>query len=123
MKALDPVMMSMDQYVNGSVCECSEKGNVQYDTTFNLCDYYLSVLSFSHPFIVNDKKKFPPIPLIYYFHSRKFTETHETFWHFFKQTVKRSAIKKLRSAIKKCLMQEYNVCLVRCWNHLSIIGL
>ena len=72
-------------------CKICEKYNlrinVQYDTTFNLCDYYLSLFSFVHPFLLNSKKQNVAIPLIYFFHVRKYTETNETFWNYFYEKV------------------------------------
>ena len=61
---------------------CDNKVNIQYDTTFSLCDYYVSILSFIHPFIETRTNTSPVVPLFYFFHSRKFQETHETFWYF-----------------------------------------
>ena len=103
------------------------KINVQYDTTFNLCDYYLSILSFVHPFIENAKGKPVSIPVFYYLHARKFDETHQTFWDFFEKKIGKEATKifivtdcesAIRNAIKRSLA-KYDICLVRCWNHLS----
>ena len=84
-------------------------------------------MSFVHPFLVNSKGKSPPIPVFYYIHARKFQETHLSFWNFFESKlgdeIKNIFIvtdceSAIRSAIKSSLY-KYDICIVRCWNHLS----
>ena len=53
----------------------------QYDTTFNLTAYYVSVLIFIHPILVlSTSEKSSPIPLAYFYHEKKFEKTHNEFW-------------------------------------------
>jgi len=49
---------------------------LSYDTTFNLGDFYVSVLSFRHVLF----KENPVIPAAFALHERKFQTVHE---HFF----------------------------------------
>jgi hypothetical protein len=39
---------------------------VEYDTTFGLSDYYVSVLCYRHPFLINEKGMTPIIPLVFF---------------------------------------------------------
>ena len=39
---------------------------MQYDTTFNLTNFYVSVLNIIHPFLIDDKQRPPPIPIGYF---------------------------------------------------------
>lgn len=101
----------------GKVC-------LQYDTTFNLSGFYVSVLTFIHPLLVNDHQISPPIPIAYYYHEKKYLETHETFWKFFNSKIGNlinsifiitDCEDAIRSAIKNNLD---GVRLLRCWKHL-----
>ena len=102
--------------------DLGDRVNVQYDTTFCLCDYYVSIMSFVHPFIETARSTSPAVSLFYFFHSRKFLETYEAFWSFFAQKVNKQ-IKSIfiitdcedsiRTAIKNCL-KEYKIPLIRC---------
>ena len=59
---------------------------LQYDTTFNMTDYYVSILNFMHPFLFkNNSNISPPIPFGEYFHEKKYEESHEEFWRFTKK--------------------------------------
>jgi hypothetical protein len=126
--------IAVDQILLNEFLECCRiaqqldfKVNVQYDTTFNLTDYYVSVLSWVHPFLINTKGRSPPIPLFYFFHQRKFTETHQAFFNFFSEKVGSmcrhifiitDCEDAMRTAIKTCLA-KYNIVVIRCWLHLS----
>lgn len=50
-----------------------------YDTTFKCGDFYLSILSFEQIEFLPT----PTIPLFYFMHNRKFTETHCQLWSKF----------------------------------------
>ncbi|CAF1046822.1 unnamed protein product [Brachionus calyciflorus] len=57
----------------------------QFDTTFHLTGYYVSILLFIHPILVIDNSdKAPPIPLAYFFHEKKHEQSHNEFWRFIK---------------------------------------
>ena len=47
-----------------------------YDTTFNLGNFYVTLLVFRHTIFEND----PVIPLAFMLHERKFQMVHECFW-------------------------------------------
>jgi hypothetical protein len=47
-----------------------------YDTTFNVCEQYVSILLVKMGFFIRD----PPIPVAIFIHERKNAETH---WEFF----------------------------------------
>ena len=51
---------------------------LSYDTTFQLGDFYVSVLSFKHVLF----KENPVIPVAFMFHERKFQTVHEHFLKF-----------------------------------------
>lgn len=53
---------------------------LEYDTTFNLSGYYVSILTAIHPLLVNKDMVHPPIPIAYYYHEKKYESTHEAFW-------------------------------------------
>lgn len=77
---VDSVLLQETITILKQLKEEKKKLCVEYDTTFNLTDFYVSILTFVHPFLLNRFDKSPPIPLFYYFHTKKFTETHEDFW-------------------------------------------
>ena len=95
---------------------------LSYDTTFQLGDFYVSVLSFKHVLFIKEN---PVIPVAFMFHERKFKTVHE---HFFEICCKLSpAISKTQkpivtdeergivNAVAKHLMSSPNL---RCWNHI-----
>lgn len=53
---------------------------VTYDTTFNLCGFYVSTLVMKNTQVLNDKKIEPLFPVAYFLHNRKTTETHKFFF-------------------------------------------
>ena len=121
--------IAVDQNLLEEFCKIVDSSDqnvlVDYDTTFALCKFYVSIVSFVHPFLINSNGSNPVIPLFFYFHSRKLTSTHDTFWKFFSQKVGPKVIEKIfivtdcedaiRSAIRRSLP---DVPLLRCWNHL-----
>lgn len=60
---------------------------LSYDTTFNLCGYYVSVLVLKHPFLLNRNKTEPPIPFIFYFHENKNEISHNFLFNSIKRVI------------------------------------
>ncbi|CAF1130038.1 unnamed protein product, partial [Brachionus calyciflorus] len=59
---------------------------IEYDTTFILTGYYVSVLSFIHSFQkFSSKNSSPPIPLVFLVHEKKYEEMHDDFWRYMKK--------------------------------------
>lgn len=58
---------------------------LQYDTTFNFTGFYVSPLTFLHPFLLTDNDAPPPIPIAFHFHEKKHQKTHEQFWEFIEE--------------------------------------
>ena len=53
----------------------------QYDTTFTLCGFYVSILSYIHPLLCKaNSNTSPVIPLAYFFHEKKYEKTHNEFF-------------------------------------------
>ena len=124
--AVDDVLLNEIKKIITSSQLAGVKVCFQYDTTFNLTDFYVSILNMIHPMLLNDKNVSPPFPVFYYYHEKKFKETHETFWYYFKSRMGKlidnifiitDCEDAIRSAIKNCL-SEYNLSLYRCWKHL-----
>lgn len=44
---------------------------LQYDKTFNLTGFYVSPLTFLHPFLLTDNDAPPRIPIAFHFHEKK----------------------------------------------------
>ena len=96
---------------------------LQYDTTFNLTSFYVSILVMIHPFLVNaTTKTSPPIPIAEFFHERKTELTHDEFWRFNYQNFPEINDKfctitdcedSFRNSIKKLFSN-----MPLCWNHL-----
>jgi hypothetical protein len=72
------------------------KVEIQYDTTFNLAPYYVSVLVLVHPLLNKVSTKQPPsIPLFQLFHEKKHEDAHLEFWSFVKKVlIKNKLFKK-----------------------------
>ncbi len=93
----------------------------QYDTTFNLCEYFVSPLIVRlHMF-----EGSPAIPIAFYIHEYKTQETHEVFFRNIARIMPKLSQKTfwvtdkeqaIRNAIKKEIKPKY---LLRCWNHLA----
>jgi hypothetical protein len=55
----------------------------QYDTTFDLTGYYVSILTMIHPFLEKSSGRGhiqPPVPIAYLFHEKKHQKAHEDFF-------------------------------------------
>jgi len=70
-----------------SVLSSNEKIILEYDTTFNLGDFYLSYIISPNPFLRNTVKSqtSPKFPLIYLIHRKKHQSVHETLLRCFKR--------------------------------------
>jgi hypothetical protein len=80
--AYDPVLL---EEINKMLKVYNGKVLFSYDTTFNLGDFYLSVLLCQHALLKND----PMIPIMYLFHDRKLESEHAHFFQIVKD-VKRT---------------------------------
>ena len=99
----------------------SEQLYLSYDTTFNLGDFYVSVIVFKHILF----KETPLIPLAFVIHDRKFSSVHEIFFNFLKNSVPKITKKKIpimvdrEPGIKKAIENALPGCpILTCWNHL-----
>ena len=98
------------------VLQCS------YDTTFNLGDFYLSVLVFCHPLLKNN----PVFPLAFVIHKRKFQKLHERFLDCLATQIPVLRTENIpivldrergiRNAFEKVFP---NVTILHCWNHIK----
>ena len=99
------------------------EATLSYDVTFQLEDYYLSVLVFRHSLFENS----PIMHVAFMIHERKFQSVHETFFNILLKQLPR--LKKCRNlpiiidrekalfnAIQKILP---NVTVLLCWNHIK----
>jgi len=94
---------------------------LSYDTTFNLGDFYVSVLVAQ--FEIFQEK--PTLPIAFLIHDRKFENTHNVFFLCLKKLLKNSGPFSIvtdgeaavTSAIQNCF-KHWN--LVSCWNHILI---
>jgi len=92
-----------------------------YDTTFNLGDFYLSVLLFRE----TDFEGEPVIPLAYFLHERKLNATHTNFFRHMKSllpeletTSNVYIVTDSEAAIVSALKLEFpNLKSFLCWNH------
>ena len=75
------------------LCEGKPTVQLSYDTTFNLGDFYLSILLFRHTDFVSK----PVIPLLCLLHERKLTQTHDDFFRHVKKVNPRAEL-----SIKRC---------------------
>jgi hypothetical protein len=59
----------------------------EYDTTFQMSEFYVSILSYMHPLLrfQSNANKSPPIPVGFLFHEKKYQEYHEIFWQQMKK--------------------------------------
>ena len=61
---------------------------MHYDTTFNIGDFYVSMLVVRHPLLENTSNLCTPaIPIAFLFHERKFTKTHKYFFEQLSESV------------------------------------
>jgi hypothetical protein len=71
-----------------------QKIDMQYDTTFNLTGYYLSILSFVKPFLLNKTTKAHLfIPLGVLFHEKKYQKCNEDFWRYVSEILPELGVK------------------------------
>ena len=58
---------------------------MQYDTTFNMSEYYVYSLYMLHPLLFQKNSNIsPPIPAGKFYHELKSTQSHEEFWRSWK---------------------------------------
>jgi len=93
---------------------------LHYDTTFNIGDFYLSILVFQHPIFENGRT----IPLAYLMHHKKTFEVHKLFFETFKSHLKNETFEMkivtdresgITKAIRMVLPESK---LFFCWNHI-----
>ena len=94
---------------------------ISYDTTFNLGDFYVSVLAFRHTLF----SEWPVMPAAFLIHERKFRECHEKF---LVECVKhvptlQKESKPIVTDDEKGIVESIKTVLpnlkwLRCWNHL-----
>ena len=94
---------------------------ISYDTTFQLGDFYLSSLCFSHTLFQNS----PVIPALFLSHERKFQDHHSEFFTICKKLVPSLESTKYpfvtdeeRSIVNSISNVLPNVPQLRCWNHI-----
>ena len=104
------------------------------DTTFNLGDFYVTVISCQHVMFTNSVSKVkgkptpePSIPLIFMLHERKFTSTHERLWSIINKHIPQIKAlnipvvcdreKAILNAIEKETSGQNP--LLACWNHIK----
>ena len=103
-------------------CEtCLPVIQLLYDTTFNMGDFYLSVLLYRH----TEFNESPVIPLAFFVHERKLLATHTSFFTFMKSACPELSISTQlimvtdnEQAIRRSLntvIPELRTFL--CWNH------
>ena len=107
-----------------SRCHCENLPVIQlsYDTTFNMGDFYLSVLLYRH----TEFNESPVIPLSFLIHERKLNSTHTNFFTYMKSVCPELAnsqhlliVTDNEQAIRNSLrtvLPELRAFL--CWNHL-----
>ena len=114
---LKEIMEEMDR-----VLQLKEEGQLlSYDTTFNLGDFYVSVLIFRNVIF----KENPCIPVAFLIHENKQKVTHKKFFSFISEnspTLKKYCLPFVTDrelAIKTAIKAKLpNTKLVYCWNHL-----
>ena len=96
----------------------------QFDTTFNLTGFFVSILLFIHPILVlHNTEKSPPIPVAYFFHEKKHEKSHCEFWRFMKDVLpeleeKAFMITDCELAFRNAMTRYFpKLPLLRCWNH------
>ena len=95
---------------------------LQYDTTFNLGDYYVSPLIFRH----NIYDQNPSIPVAFLIHDRKYQDVHEMFFRTLKDKIpnlKRKdfvAVVDREIGISRAFQNIFpHSKIVHCWNHIK----
>ena len=94
---------------------------LSYDTTFQLGDFYISVLCFRHTLF----KEAPVIPAAFLLHERKFQEHHKEFFSIchklvplLKKTTKPFVTNEERAIVNAISETLPDVPQLRCWNHI-----
>ena len=102
-----------------------EGGNmyVGYDTTFNLGDFYVSIVTIRH-FMFRSE---PIVPVMFMLHSRKYREMHHKCWSFLFQALPQ--IKEFRLPVvtdrEKGILDAIEIsssgqnATILCWNHIK----
>ena len=107
------------------ILECSNLRTImQYDTTFNMTEYYVSSLNMLHPLLLkHNTKSSPPIPIGQFYHELKTKDTHEEFWRTVKKIFptfekKSVVLTDCEDAIRSSIKDVFpTIPLLRCWNH------
>lgn len=96
----------------------------QFDTTFNLTGYYVSILVYIHPILVKaNSDKSPVIPFAYYVHEKKHEKCHDEFWRYVFEIIPEIEelgfiITDCEEAFRKSIRKYFpKLPLLRCWNH------
>jgi hypothetical protein len=92
---------------------------LSYDTTFQLGDFYLSVMVLK----LSAFHEEPSIPVGFVLHDRKFQTVHEEFCHQLNRRLKVKSNVVLVSDGEAAITSAFRVCypkwfLVNCWNHI-----
>jgi len=95
---------------------------LSYDTTFNLGDFYISILLFRYTIF----QESPVVPLAYMIHERKYTSTHTAFFQYLQSICpeidsaqKVIMITDSETAIRQGILNAFpNLKVFLCWNHL-----
>lgn len=125
--AYDLELMMEIKSVIGLSKKLGKKLCLEYDTTFGLSGYYVSILTAIHPLLINKNNVHPPIAISYYYHEKKYEVTHEAFWVHFVQFigdliehtfVVTDCEDGIRIAIKNAT-KNFNIKVIRCWKHLN----
>ena len=95
---------------------------LQYDTTFNLGDFYVSPLVCRHS--IFDKS--PTIPVTFLIHDKKYSDVHEMFLNVLKTKIPNLSRQKFTVAIDretgihKDFENVFPQCnILHCWNHIK----
>jgi hypothetical protein len=99
----------------------------QYDTTFDLSGYYVSVLTMIHPYLLHSdtsKGKSCPFPVAYFLHEKKHEEAHNFFFSVIKTYLPEIDnhvffVTDCEMAFRNAIMDIFpSAPLYRCWKHL-----
>ena len=115
--------------------------SLQCDTTYEMGDFYVTTLSFTHKFFTTENNTRPNIPLAFLMHDRKYQHVHESFLNAVKHRIPVLSNVKVnvngRSKYKykffvttdreKSIHNSFAICLqsflrLYCWNHIKNDG-
>lgn len=108
-------LLPLVNLINSGLCTF-----LSYDTTFNLGDFYLSVLVLK----LSAFKESPSIPVAFVLHDRKFKTVHSEFGEQLRMKMKSTSVDitlvtdgeaAIVTAMKSCFPKWH---LVNCWNHI-----